>query len=131
MDAAGDTTVAWEGTWEGTYGIITTTESATSHRWTSPTLVQRLRSDNAYPFPHVAVNAAGSAILAWAGYPAQAVTRHGPEGDWSSPRDFGSGGGNLRPAIDSRGRGLLIWQQPDGHNGINIEASTYKPPWTL
>lgn len=131
MDAAGDTTVAWEGTWDGAYGIVIADRSATSHRWTTPALVQRVGSATNYLFPHVAVNAAGSAILAWAGYPAQASARHGPQGDWSRPRNFGSGGGNLRPALDSRGRGLLIWQQPDGHRGININASTYKPPWTL
>lgn len=49
---------------------------------------------------------------------------------WSRPIDLGSGGGSIQPAVDPRGRGVLIWQQPNGQVGINIDASLYERPWT-
>jgi PKD repeat protein len=135
IDAAGDTTAAWEQEAEvekEKYLRATTASRPAGGKWGAPTFLSK-NPGNAIE-PHIAENGAGEAVVIWERPPTseelvEASTRAGPTASWSAPAQLDrEETGKIEPApqqvgLDAHGDAVAVWSRLEGTHDI-IEAVT-------
>ncbi len=119
VDGRGDATATWIG-----FGgsVVTAERRIPGCGWTARHTLFR-GDPNVNPYPQVAVNDAGQALVSWSGYPARAVERPGLRASWQKPTSLGTAGGDSQVALDFSGDGLAVFQQPSA--GVVVRAAAY------
>jgi hypothetical protein len=132
LDAKGDSLVVWRGEDEGEE-FLRAAYRPVGGSWSQPTNVSA--PGEQVQQPRAALDPDGNAIVAWAGNTGElgghdiARAAFKPVGgDWGSPTDLSTDGGNAFPSdvvFDTSGNAAVVWGRWDGSS--NLVQAAYRP----
>ncbi len=132
LDAHGATTVVWRNSDSGVASVRGVYRPA-GGEWGEPTRISA--PGEATEAPHLAVDARGDTIAAWAGsnnkageYDRAASSYRPASGEWEERKQLSEDGGNAYPqsvAFDQEGNAAIAWQRSDSTG--NVIQVDYRP----
>jgi Bacterial Ig-like domain (group 2) len=141
MDGDGNALAVWNYQFTGSNsGIppqIYTTSYSPGSGWGPKTLIDFGAIDDFPAIPALAVNASGTALLAWTGHGGVYASKYTPGAGWQQARVITSGASpfltfaeSLRIAIDANGNGLLVWANDNGDILLSSQYQALTDTWT-
>lgn len=133
LDSHGDTMVVWNGHPTEYTDVVRVAYRAAGGGWQAPVSISM--EGEMIESLHVALDAQGDALVAWAGYTKEvggystARAAYRPAGgSWESPKQLSQDGNNAFPAdlvFDAKGNAAILWQRYNGSH--NILQADYRP----